>query len=59
LAHLAEKLTDVKFEFVGRIIEKAKVAKLDKLPNTKFWDAKRLEELPDFSKDLMQESFHF
>jgi glycosyltransferase involved in cell wall biosynthesis len=31
-------------------LEKDKVAKLDKLPNTKFWDAKRLEELPDFLK---------
>jgi glycosyltransferase involved in cell wall biosynthesis len=50
LAHLAEKLTDVKFEFVGRILEKNEVAKLDKLPNTKFWDAKRLEELPEFLK---------
>jgi glycosyltransferase involved in cell wall biosynthesis len=50
IAHLAEKLTDVKFEFVGRILEKSKVDRLDKLPNTKFWDAKRLEELPDFLK---------
>jgi glycosyltransferase involved in cell wall biosynthesis len=50
LAYLAEKLTDVKFEFVGRILEKNEVSKLDKLPNTKFWDAKRLEELPEFLK---------
>jgi glycosyltransferase involved in cell wall biosynthesis len=50
VAYLAEKLTDVKFEFVGRILEKGKVAKLDKLPNTKFWDAKRMEELPEFLK---------
>lgn len=50
LAYLAEQLTDVKFEFVGRILEKTKVAKLDKLPNTKFWDAKRMEELPEFLK---------
>ncbi|WP_378410490.1 glycosyltransferase [Rhodocytophaga aerolata] len=50
VAHLAEQLTDVKFEFVGRIVEKSKVAKLDKLPNTKFWDSKRMEELPDFLK---------
>lgn len=50
IAFLAEKLTDVKFEFVGRIVEKDKVAKLDKFPNTKFWDAKKVEELPDFLK---------
>jgi glycosyltransferase involved in cell wall biosynthesis len=50
LAHLAGQLTDVKFEFVGRILEKSKVARLDKLPNTKFWDAKRMEELPEFLK---------
>jgi glycosyltransferase involved in cell wall biosynthesis len=48
ITYLATKLPDIKFEFVGRILEKAKVAQLDKLPNTKFWEAKKLEELPGF-----------
>jgi glycosyltransferase involved in cell wall biosynthesis len=48
ITYLATKLPDIKFEFVGRIIAKAEVAQLDKLPNTKFWEAKKLEELPGF-----------
>ncbi|QHT68494.1 glycosyltransferase family 1 protein [Rhodocytophaga rosea] len=50
LMYLAEKLPDIKFEFVGRIISKDKAAQLDKFPNTKFWDAKKPEELPSYLK---------
>jgi glycosyltransferase involved in cell wall biosynthesis len=50
LMYLAEKLPDIKFEFVGRIVSKDKAAQLDKFPNTKFWDAKKLEELPSYLK---------
>lgn len=50
LSYLAEKLPDIKFEFVGRIVDKASVSQLDKFPNTKFWDAKKLEELPGYLK---------
>ncbi len=37
-------------EFVGRIVSKDKAAQLDKFPNTKFWDAKKPEELPSYLK---------
>jgi glycosyltransferase involved in cell wall biosynthesis len=50
LTYLAEKLPDIKFEFIGRIVDKTKVSQLDKLPNTKFWDAKKPEELPGYLK---------
>lgn len=50
LSYLAEKLPDVKFEFVGRIVDKVSVSNLDKFPNTKFWDAKKPEDLPGYLK---------
>lgn len=50
LMYLAEKLPDIKFEFVGRIVSQDKAAQLDKFPNTKFWDAKKPEELPSYLK---------
>jgi len=52
LTHLATNLPDIKFEFVGRILETDKVNALDKLPNTKFWGAKKVEELPNFIKNF-------
>lgn len=52
LTHLATKLPDIKFEFVGRILETDKANALDKLPNTKFWGAKKVEELPKFIKNF-------
>jgi glycosyltransferase involved in cell wall biosynthesis len=52
LTALATKLPDIKFEFVGRIMETEKANILDKLPNIKFWGAKKVEELPNFIKNF-------
>lgn len=52
LSYLAENMPDTKFQFVGRIVEKEKAARVDKFTNVRFFGPKKLEELPPFLRNF-------
>lgn len=50
LSYLATNLPEIRFQFVGRIVAKDKVAAVDRLTNVRFFGSRKPDELPGFMK---------